>query len=119
MIGIKRIVLDSNALMMPFQFKMNLDMEIQRLVGNVEIFVPSCVLGELKRMKENEAKAALALASKYPVVETAARGDAGVLEAAKTKEAAVLTNDQDFIDILKKSSIPVIRMRSRQRLDFA
>jgi rRNA-processing protein FCF1 len=117
--GIKSVVLDTNALMMPFQFGINIDIEIRQLLGDVEVLVPSCVTAELKRLKAKESKAALSLSGKYRQVQTTLKGDEGVVEAAKEYNAAVVTNDQELISILKKSSIPVIRMRECQRLDFA
>ena len=117
--GIKTVILDANALLMPFQFGINIDIEIRNLLGDVEVMVPSSVILELRKLDAKDAKAALSLAGKYPVVQTKLKGDKGVIEAAELKRAAVVTNDQELIGILKKSSIPVIRMRGRQRLDFA
>lgn len=116
--GIKSVVLDTNALLMPFQFGINIDLEIKNLLGDVEVLVPSCVVVELKGLKVKEAKAALSLAGKYKKVQTSLRGDQGVIEAAKEQGAAVVTNDQEIISILRKLSIPAIRMRGCQRLDF-
>ncbi len=107
------VVLDSNALMMPFQFKINLDTELTRLLGSYEIYVPSCVIGELKRIARNrwEAKAALELASKYRIVEVEASGDKGVIEAAKKLKAAVVTNDKELRIKLMREGIRVIFMK--------
>jgi len=116
---IKHVVLDSNALLIPFQFKVDIVSEITRLLGNVEIIVPSCVIDELTKIKASEAKAAIKLANKFRVVEASKKGDRGVIEIAKKEHAAVVTNDQELIKILRNSSIPVIRMRECQRLDFA
>lgn len=117
--GIKTVILDANALLIPFQFGINIDIEIRNLLGDVEVMVPSSVILELKKLDAKEAKAALSLSGKYKVIETKLKGDQGVLEAARLKHAAVVTNDQELIRILKKSCIPAIRMRGRQRLDFA
>lgn len=113
------VILDSNALLMPFQFKIDLQSEIEMLVGKVSIVVPSCVIEELSQMNLPAAKGALRYAERFIVVQSHAKGDRGVIEVAKKQKAAVLTNDQELIRILKKSSIPVIRMRECQRLDFA
>lgn len=117
--GIRAVVLDTNALMMPFQFNINIDREIERLLGSVRVVVPSCVIDELDALGTPEAKGARRLSEKYEVVEVQEKGDQGVQEAAKRCGAAVVTNDQEFIEILRKSSVPVIRMRERQYLNFA
>ena len=83
MSGVKAVVLDANALLMPFQFKINIDIEIERLLGGVEVLVPSSVIDELKKLKDKDAKAALSLSKKYRRVEVGKRGDAGVIEAAR------------------------------------
>lgn len=117
--GIRAVVLDTNALMMPFQFNVNIDKEIERLLGGARVIVPSCVIEELDELNTPEAKGARRLSERYEIVEVEEKGDKGVLEAARRLGAAVVTNDQEFIEILRKSSVPVIRMRECQYLDFA
>lgn len=110
------VVLDANALMMPFQFRINLDRELIRLMGEGDVFVPSSVIDELTRMDTRESKAAMALAAKYEVVETTEIGDEGVLDVARRKAAAVVTNDRGLITRLTESGIPVLRLRSGRYL---
>jgi rRNA-processing protein FCF1 len=107
----KSIVLDANALLMPFQFKINLDKELKRLFGEVPVFVPSSVLGELGNALDKSAKAALALARKYHIAETEYSGDDAVMDVAMRHEAAVVTNDRELIRRLRAKRIPIIRLR--------
>jgi rRNA-processing protein FCF1 len=112
-----KVVFDTNALLMPFQFKINLDKELQRLLGSFEAFVPSSVLEELKRTKpERLAKAAMALASKYKVFKTEEKGDAAILSVAERLKAVVVTNDKELGSKLKALKLPVVSLRSRTRL---
>jgi rRNA-processing protein FCF1 len=113
---VKAIVLDANALLMPFQFRVNLDKEISRLLGEIRVLVPSSVVDELSRLKAREAKGALALAGKYEVVETELAGDDGVLDVAVRNEAAVVTNDRELMSRLKEVGLPVVRLRSERYL---
>ncbi|MDH3364832.1 MAG: twitching motility protein PilT [Thermoplasmata archaeon] len=110
------VVLDANALLMPFQFRMNLDKEISRLLGEIRVMVPSSVVDELSRLQTREAKAALALAGKYELVETGLDGDDGVLDVAVRNEAAVVTNDRELMSRLKEAGLPVVRLRSERYL---
>jgi rRNA-processing protein FCF1 len=112
----RAIVLDANALLMPFQFKVNIDRELERLFGEIPVFIPSSVLGELSNIVDKDAKAALALARKYQIVETELSGDDAVLSIARERSAAVLTNDIELIGRLRKERIPVIRLRSQRYL---
>ncbi len=109
-------MLDANALMMPFQFRMNLDREIRRLLGEIRILVPSSVLGELSRLRTREAKAALALGHRYEVVRTELAGDDAVLDVAIRNNAAVVTNDKELISRLKEAGLPAVRLRSGRYL---
>jgi len=112
----KAVVLDANALLMPFQFKVNLDSELRRLFGEIPVFVPSSVLGELANSTDRNAKAALALARKYSIAETELRGDDAVLDIALQREGAVVTNDKGLIARVKEKRLPVVRLRSRKYL---
>lgn len=112
----KAVVLDANALLMPFQFRVNIDIELKRLLGDVPVFVPSSVLGELAGLVDKNAKAALSLARRYGIVETELRGDDAVLDIAERRSAAVLTNDRDLIRRLRERRIPVIRLRAERYL---
>jgi rRNA-processing protein FCF1 len=110
------VVLDANALLMPFQFRMNIDRELERLLGEVDGLVPSSVLSELHGLKEKHSKAALALARKYEIVETEKCGDDAVIDVAQRRSADVLTNDRELIDRLRALGIGVIRLRSGRHL---
>ncbi len=112
----KAVVLDSNALLMPFQFKLNLDKELKRLFGDLPVFVPSSVLGELANSLDKNSKAALALARKFSIVETEFSGDDAVMAIAEQRDAAVLTNDKELIGRLRERRIPVIRLRGERYL---
>ena len=113
---VRAVVLDANALMMPFQFRLNLDRELERLLGQVSVLVPSSVVTELSGLDGRDAKAALALAEKYEVVETASRGDDAVLEVAVGRGAALVTNDRGLISRAKEQGVPIIRLRSNRYL---
>jgi len=103
---------------MPFQFRVNLDTEIQRLLGECEILVPEPVLGELRLQtgSDREAKAALRLAEKYRAVPARGRGDSAVIEVASREGGIVVTNDAGLVERLRKLRIPRITLRSRNHL---
>lgn len=113
-------VLDANALMMPFQFRINLDAEIARVLGECDVYVPSSVLAELEGLasRDRDARAALRLAAKYLVHETTGRGDPAIVEAAEALGACVVTSDQKLLRTLRKRGIPRVTLRSRSHLVF-
>lgn len=116
---VSAVVLDANGLMMPFQFSVNIDMELKRLFGDLPVVVPSSVLGELAILNGPAGKGAVALARKYEVVDTDLRGDDAVLDVAKRMSAAVLTNDRELIRRLRAENIPVVRLRSERYLELS
>lgn len=114
---VKAIVLDANALLMPFQFNIHIDQELRRLFGDIPVVVPSSVLGELANALDKNAKAAASLARKYKVVETGFGGDDAVIDVAERFSGAVVTNDRELIRRLRARGIRVVRMRGQHHLD--
>ena len=44
------VVLDTNALLMPFELRINLDYAVRELLGDVRFIVPGPLIGELKHL---------------------------------------------------------------------
>ena len=110
------VVLDTNALLMPFEMKMNLTLSVERLLGEVEFIVPGPLIGELKHLDNKYTDAALQLARKYEIVPTEATGDNSVIELALSRNAYVLTNDKVLRGRLRKAGVPLIYLRSGTHL---
>ena len=110
------VVLDTNALLMPFEIKMNLDLALRDLLGEARIIVPGALVGELKHVKHRYAKAALALARKYEIIPTEYSGDDAVVEVAFKTGGYVLTNDKELRRRLRKEGVPIIFLRSSTHL---
>ena len=110
------VVLDTNALLMPFEMKMNLTISVERLLGEVEFVVPGPLSGVLKHLDNKYAPAALQLARKYEIVPTEATGDNSVIELALQRNAFVLTNDKILRGRLRKLGISLIYLRSGTHL---
>jgi rRNA-processing protein FCF1 len=112
------VLLDTNALLMPFQFRLNLEAELRRLLGDVDIAVPSPVLAELRILadRDRNAQAALRLAEKYRTIEATGSADDALLDLSQAHEAAVVTLDQPLLDRLRGLGLPRIFLRSRNHL---
>ena len=110
------VVLDTNALLMPFEIKMNLDLALRDLLGEVRIVVPEPLVGELNHMDHRYAKAAIALARKYEIIPTEYTGDNAVVEMAAKTGGYVLTNDKELRRRLRKEGVPIIMLRSGTHL---
>ena len=112
------VLLDTNALLMPFQFRVNLETELGRLMGSADLAIPSPVWTELEFLAERDrdARAALQLAARYRVIEAPGSADDALLDLGISLRAVVVTNDQPLLDRLRAASIPRIFLRSRNHL---
>jgi rRNA-processing protein FCF1 len=116
------VVTDANALMMPFQFSINIDLELARLLGSFEIIVPSSVIVELRRVaveqKASVAKGALKLAAKYRTHKVNGTGDDAVLAAAVELGAVLLTNDAGLRRRAREAGLRTVCLRGRSHLEI-
>jgi len=110
------VVLDTNALLMPFEVHMNLDLALRSLLGDVRVVVPGPMVGELKNLENKHAKAALMLARKYEIFQTETMGDDAIVETALRLDAYVLTNDKELRRRCRSLRIPIVYLRSNHHL---
>jgi rRNA-processing protein FCF1 len=110
------VVLDTNALLMPFEIRINLDLALKDLLGDVRCVVPGPMIGELKHLDHKFARAALELARRYEIVQTELSGDDAVIETALSTGGYILTNDKDLRSRARKQEIPLIYLRSGTHL---
>jgi rRNA-processing protein FCF1 len=110
------VVLDTNALLMPFEVKINLDLALRKLLGDVKCVVPGPLIGEIKRLDHKFSKAALELARRYEIVQTTLSGDDAVIEIALLTGGYILTNDKDLRTRAREQEIPLIYLRSGTHL---
>ena len=120
----KTVILDSSALLSFFEFSMDWEEELTRLLDAFEIVVPEAVLRELAILSSREtgekrqrANAALTYASRYRTVETrVTHADEAIVELATTVQGIVFTNDTALRHHLRKEGIPVLFLRGRKKL---
>ena len=123
-----KVVLDSNFLMIPFQFNLDIFQELEYLLQKkVDLVVPSAVKGELTQISARggegaaEASLALQLASRCRVVEvTLAPGenvDDAIIRASQKLRAVVATNDIELKKKLRDINIPVVYLRDKSKLE--
>ncbi|MFA6803367.1 MAG: PIN domain-containing protein [Candidatus Methanomethylophilaceae archaeon] len=110
------VVLDTNALLMPFERRMNIDLSVRDLLGDFRFVVPGPLIGELKHLDNKYASAALELARRYEIIPTEAAGDKAVIELALKTKGYVLTNDKELRRTLRSFKVPLIYLRSGTHL---
>lgn len=124
-----KVILDSNALFAPLEFKIDIFEEVRRLLNrNVEFILLSPVKRELEMLAKTdspkvsrEAFFALKLCEKCKVVVVDDEGlptDDVIVKVAKAWGCVVFTNDRVLRVRLRDISVPVIYVRQKSRLDI-
>lgn len=115
------VILDANALFIPFQFGVNLTEGLKELLGEgIEIIVPSSVVEELERLPGEDwrRRAALKLARGFRVVKAEGKGDRAIIELARRLGLPVVTQDKELKKRLKAEGLKVITLRERSYFVF-
>jgi len=123
-----KVILDSNFLMIPFQFKIDVFQEIEYLLQKkVDFVVPSAVKSELTGISSRggegapEASLALQLASRCRVVDVTLEPqetvDDAILKASQKLSAVVATTDIDLKKRLRAINVPVVYLREKSKLE--
>jgi rRNA-processing protein FCF1 len=114
------VLLDTNALLMPFQMGLDVEGEIKREMGRCRIAVPLVCLAELRTMGSDlrDGAAALSFAERFEVLDTVGLGDDAVVDLAIRTEGIVVTGDRGLIKRLRSAGLKVLRPRQRKRLEL-
>lgn len=119
-----KVIIDTNGLMIPVQFKVDIFTELNRL-GYDELIVPRAVINEIKTLikryrgeNRTAAKVALSLSDRCTIVDRTGVADDVILQLALDTGAAVLTNDVGLVKRLNEADVTVVRLRQKNRLDI-
>jgi rRNA-processing protein FCF1 len=116
------VLLDANALLLPFTSRFRLEEEIYGQVEGARIVVPASVLGELEQIAargNTNARAAREYARRFAVIPTGARGDDALVALGRKMRAWVLTGDRALKTRLLEAGVPVLFPRGKSHLDRA
>jgi uncharacterized protein len=126
----KKIILDSNALFVQLEFKIDIFEGLRQLLNrNIEFIILSPVKRELEILASNdipkirrEALYALRLSEKCKHVPVEIYDkevtDDVIVRVARKWNSPVLTNDRQLKKKLRDISVPVIYVRQKSRLDI-
>jgi len=117
-----KVIIDTNGLMVPFQFNVDIFDELERL-GYNEFIVPQAVIDELNSLKRKSkgkdkiaSKVALSLVERCNVINIKGNADKIIESLCKDIEADVFTNDIELKEKLIKNGIKVVYLRQRNCL---
>ena len=125
-----KVIVDSNALFVPLQFKIDIFCDLECLLNRrFDLILLSAVKRELETLArkgspklQREAACALRLAEKCRLVEVDAGSavdvDDVIVKAATEWKAVVFTNDEQLRKRLRDISVPVIYVRQKSRLEI-
>jgi rRNA-processing protein FCF1 len=125
-----KVILDSNALFVPLEFKLDIFVEVKRLLNrNVDFVLLSPVKRELELLADKDspkirrqAVYALKFAEKckYVAVDEDEKlsTDDAIVKVAKAWNSPVFTNDRQLRRKLRDISVPVIYVRQKSRLEI-
>ena len=120
----KTVILDSSAIMMCFEFSVDLEKELTRLLGSYHIVIPSSIIRELEFLSKNgkgkkkmKAKVSLKLAERYESIDVDEKNaDDSLVELARRMNGVVVTNDKELRKRLKEHLLPVVFLRAKKKL---
>jgi hypothetical protein len=129
----KEVIVDTNALLIPGEFGVDIFDELERL-GYLRIIVPRVVLNELDRLRQRPglkgkekiaANVGYSLLQRYPRISIEeAEGekeeedtDEIITALALKRKAAVLTNDENLRRKLSQAGIATVYLRGGNRLE--
>ena len=120
----KTVILDSSAVLMIFEFSVDLEAELTRLLGRHKIVIPKSVFDELRFLSQQQdgrrgqiAKAAMQFIKKFEMVNTKIENaDDAIFNLAKETDWIVVTNDKELRKRLRNVLLPVIFLRGKKTL---
>jgi rRNA-processing protein FCF1 len=121
----KLVILDSSAIMMLFEFSIDLENELKRILGLYKIIIPEPIKNELEFLSNNAkgkrkriASSSLQLIKRYEIMKINEdfKGDDAVMHLGKKLNGYVVTNDKKLRYRLKKKSINIICLRGKNKL---
>ena len=127
--GKKLIILDTNFLLIPYQFHIDVFSELNYLLDRAhEMIVPNGVKEELSKLASKKGRAALAARLALKILEVNKKSikivssngnvDSWILNFAKDNNAIICTNDKELRMRARKEKLKVITMKTRTKIDF-
>jgi len=125
-----RVILDSNFLFVPFQFKIDIFDELEALIGRFEPILLSPTLEELRNLSDGkspekvrrQALLALELTKRCRLVDVEKKAEENfddvILRVAREWKCPVATNDGMLRKRLRKAGVATIFLRQRSRLEI-
>lgn len=121
-----KLLLDTNFILIPFQFNVDIFEELNRLLDvKYEILIPKKVIEELKNIAESskgrakrDARSALEIAKKFEYVEDSGKDADDAIMSLAHEDSIICTNDKVLKRKARNKKIPVIYLRQKNKLEI-
>jgi len=120
----REVIIDTNGLMIPGKFGIDIFMELKRL-GFDTYIVPRASVRELEKISNQgrgrdrtAAKIALSLLNRCSIVEKQGFADDVIMELAESTEKPVLTSDIELKKRLCSKGVTIVQLRERTHLSL-
>ncbi|MBR9681740.1 MAG: hypothetical protein GOV00_02990 [Candidatus Altiarchaeota archaeon] len=117
---VKKVVLDTNFLLIPHENKLDIFSEIKKLLGSVEFLIPEPVIKELHLISSKNAGAKVALemleGKIFSVVGSEYDADDAVISVARDHMAYVASMDAKVRKRTRESYLKLITLRGKDRI---
>jgi rRNA-processing protein FCF1 len=120
----REVIIDTNGLMIPGQFGIDIFMELKRL-GFDSYIVPRASVRELEKIStqgrgrdRTAAKIALSLLDRCTIVEKEGFADDVIIKLATSKEDTVFTSDVELKKRLCSKGVSIVQLRERTHLSL-
>ncbi len=120
----RKVIIDTNGLMIPGQFGVDIFSELKRL-GFDTCLIPRASVKELEKLYSEArgrdkaaAKIALSLLDRCTVIEKNGFVDDIIMDMAAGEDAAVLTNDTELKKRLCSKGVTIVHLREKTHLSI-
>ncbi|CAC11896.1 conserved hypothetical protein [Thermoplasma acidophilum] len=109
-------IVDTNVIIYAMKSRVRLDELVLSLSGIARIAIPECVIYELRKLSAADINARIGLqyAMQHQVLKSEGHGDECILKAAIKYGCPVITNDREFIEVLKRNHVVVATLSGRK-----
>ena len=112
----KIVLPDTNIILWTFNGGIDFREAINSAAPNYHIRIPTCILEELKKLKNKKSIAALAFCEKMKTIDIGKGYADNLLIKAAKKGHLIATNDKEILSHLKKEKINALRIREKNKL---
>lgn len=126
--GTKKVILDTNFLMVPYKYNLDVLSEVAYLIPGSDFVISKGVVNELKTIATKKGKTGMSARfalkmlksneDKITIIPSVESVDRWILSYAKKYRAIVCTDDIKLKNLLRKEKLRVVMVKAKSRVDY-